>query len=86
MNYKVEILPKVLKTLEKIQPIFSKKIRDRIRSLTIDPRHNGSIKLSGEKNSYRTRVGTYRIIYKIYDEKVLVVVIKIGHRKDIYEK
>lgn len=84
MEYKVEILPQAIKSLEKIEPIFAKKIRERIRFLAIDPRHPGSIKLSGHENSYRTRVGKYRIIYKIYDAKVLVSVVNVDHRKDIY--
>ena len=84
MKYKVEIKPSALKLLEKIDPIFKKRIRERIRLLETDPRHHGSIKLSGEENGYRTRVGKYRIVYEIYDSKVIVVVVNIDHRKDIY--
>lgn len=61
-----------------------KKIQQRIDMLETDPRHNGSIKMSGKENTYRTRVGKYRIVYEIYDHKVLVVVVNIDHRKDIY--
>lgn len=85
MKYKVEIVPKASKYLDKIDPIFSKKLREKIRSLSIDPRHNGSIKLLGYKNLYRTRVGKYRIIYEIHDHKVIVVVVNIDHRKDVYK-
>ena len=74
-----------LKILSKIDPIDAKKIRDRIRLLADNPRHIGAIKLSGEENTYRSRVGDYRIIYNIYDAKVLVMVINVGHRKDIYQ-
>jgi mRNA interferase RelE/StbE len=84
MKYKVEILPAVMKSLKNIDPKYVVKILKRIDFLEVDPRHNGSIKLSGNPNSYRTRVGRYRIIYKIYDEKVLVSVINVDHRKDIY--
>jgi mRNA interferase RelE/StbE len=84
MEYKVEILPKALKSLEKIDPIYAKKIRERIRFLAFEPRHDGSVKLSGEKDAYRSRVGKYRIVYKIYDHKVLVVVVNVDHRKDVY--
>lgn len=86
MHYKVEILPKALKSLEKIDPIFAKKLRERIRFLAIDPRHDGSFKLSGEEDFYRTRVGKYRIVYKIYDDKVLIVIVNVDHRKDVYRK
>lgn len=84
MKYKVIILPTALKALEKIEKKFAAKIKERIDLLESDPRHNGSIKLSGEKNSYLTRVGIYRIIYEIHDEKVLVIVVNVDHRKDVY--
>ena len=83
-KYQVEVKPSVLKTLEKVDPLYKGKIRDRIRLLATDPRHNGSTKLSGEQNAYRTRVGKYRIIYEIYDSEILVSVINIDHRKDVY--
>lgn len=84
MQYKLEIKPSVLKTLEKIDPMYRQKIRDRIRLLAKEPRHHGSIKLSGEDNPYRTRVGSYRIVYEVYDSKVLVCVVNVDHRKDVY--
>lgn len=84
MEYKVEILPSAIKALKKIDPRYIDKIKARIDFLAIDPRHHGSIKLSGVENAYRTRVGIYRIIYKIYDSKVLVAVVNIDHRKNIY--
>lgn len=85
MEYQVEILPPVIKSLQKIDKRYIKKIKERIDLLKIDPRHNGSIKLSGAKNAYRTRVGVYRIIYTIQDEKILVTVFDIDHRKDVYK-
>lgn len=84
MKYKVEVLPTAMKALKNIDSRYAKKISERIDFLEINPRHQGSIKLSGFENSYRTRVGRYRIIYQIYDDKVLVVVVNIDHRKDIY--
>lgn len=85
MKYKISILPSALKSLKNIDQKFAKKIRERIWALADNPRHNGSLKLSGEINSYRTRVGKYRIIYEIYDEQVLIMVINIDHRKDVYK-
>jgi mRNA interferase RelE/StbE len=52
--------------------------------LTNDPRPFGYIKLKG-RNGFRIRVGNYRIIYDIFDLELLIEVIAIGHRKDIYE-
>ena len=78
------VLPKAAKTIKAIDRRYVGKILDRLTLLESDPRHHGSIKLSGVENSYRTRVGMYRIVYKIFDEKITVVVVDIDHRKDIY--
>lgn len=85
MKYTVEVLQKAEKSLKKIDPIFSKKIRDRLKSLEINPRPSDCKKMQGFENSYRTRVGKYRIVYKIYDDKILVVVVNVDHRKDVYK-
>lgn len=84
MQYTVEITPKARKSLQKIDPIFAKNIRDRLRSLQDNPRPSDCLKLQGFDNAYRTRVGRYRIIYKIYEEKLIVAVVNIDHRKDVY--
>ena len=85
MKYQVDILPPARKALKNIDRRYLQKILERIDFLEIDPYHHGSIKLSGHENSYRTRVGKYRILYKIYDDKVLVVVVNVDHRKDVYK-
>ena len=84
MKYTVIIRASAQKAIGKIEKKFAQKIIERIDLLEIDPRHAGSIKLSGEENAYRTRVGKYRIIYEIYDSEVLVLVINVDHRKDVY--
>lgn len=84
MKYTVQIRPSAQKAIAKIEKKFAQKIIERIDLLVEDPRHHGSIKLSGEENAYRTRVGKYRIVYEIFDDKVLVSVINVDHRKDVY--
>ncbi len=84
MKYTVNIRPSAQKAISKIEKKIAQKIAERIDLLAIDPRHHGSIKLSGEENAYRTRVGKYRIVYEIYDSIVLVSVINVDHRKDVY--
>jgi mRNA interferase RelE/StbE len=72
---------------------FLTKLRDeslRVRfdkvldSLEHNPRPTGCVKLKGMKNAYRVRVGEYRIIYEIYGRQLVVLVIEIGHRREIY--
>lgn len=55
-----------------------------IDDLANDPRPTGCVKLAGEEALYRVRVGDYRILYQIHDRALLVVVIEIGHRREIY--
>ncbi len=70
--------------LKSIEPQYVNKILEKIDLLQTEPRHHGSVKLSGREHAYRTRVGKYRIIYEIYDAKVLVIVVNVDHRKDVY--
>jgi mRNA interferase RelE/StbE len=62
-----------------------KRIMQRIRALAYDPRPPGCEKLSGEER-YRVRQGAYRIVYEIEDRRLTVVVVRIGHRRDVYRK
>lgn len=59
-------------------------LTDHLLSLSSDPHPQGSIKLKGSEDLYRLRVGVYRIIYSIEHEQLVVQVISIGHRKDVY--
>lgn len=83
MNYAVEILRSAQRGLAKIDQEARLRIVAAIRDLANDPRPPGSKKLAG-RPAWRIRVGSYRVIYEIYDERLLVVVVAIGHRKDVY--
>ncbi|MFY7911116.1 MAG: type II toxin-antitoxin system RelE family toxin [Emticicia sp.] len=82
--YELVIEKRVLKELAKISDPDYFKIREAILALADNPRPNGYIKLKG-RNAFRIRQGNYRIIYEIIDKKLLVHVIELGHRKEIYE-
>jgi mRNA interferase RelE/StbE len=83
-NYEVFIKPSALKELESID---NRKIRrnvaERIRALGENPRPPGCTKLTGSEG-YRIRCDDYRVVYSIEDEQLVVFVVKIGHRKDVY--
>ncbi|MCF6174572.1 MAG: type II toxin-antitoxin system RelE/ParE family toxin [Victivallaceae bacterium] len=83
-KYKIKIKASAIKELNKIPSQYLKKITAKISALSENPRPMGCEKLSGEEK-YRIRQGNYRIIYSITDGLLLVHVIKIGHRKDIYK-
>jgi mRNA interferase RelE/StbE len=83
-KYKVLIKPSAVKELESIpRKKDRQRIVERISALADDPRPHGSQKLSG-KDRFRLRQGSYRIIYTIEDDALVVYVVKIGHRKDVY--
>ena len=82
-NYKILIKPSAVKELNKIPKKELSKITGRINSLSIDPRPSGCEKLAAQ-NAYRIRQGSYRIIYTIEDDKLIILVIKVGHRRDVY--
>ncbi len=84
MIYTIEFQKKVLKALVKINEPYYSAIKKQIYDLANNPRPQGYKKLKGRKG-YRIRVGNYRVIYEIFDDVLLIDVIDIGHRKEIYE-
>lgn len=85
MSYKVEILRGALKQLKKIPSELQERIKIKIDDLATEPRPNGVKKLKGKENAYRIRVGDYRVIYDIFDELLVVSVVEVGHRRNIYK-
>ncbi|MCX7049046.1 MAG: type II toxin-antitoxin system RelE/ParE family toxin [Candidatus Sumerlaeota bacterium] len=83
MTFTIEIRKSAQKSLGMIAKEDRDKLIEAIRKLTIIPRPSGSKKLSG-REAWRIRVGHYRVIYEIYDKQLIVVVISVGHRREIY--
>ncbi len=81
--YKILLMPSTEKDFKRIPKIEQRKIFKRIEALALNPRPPGYEKLTDQKK-YRVRQGDYRIIYTIHDKELIVWVIKVGHRKDIY--
>jgi mRNA interferase RelE/StbE len=84
MSYSVLIVPSALKFLKKLPESIKKIIDKKIISLSENPRPPGCKKLIADE-AWRVRIGDYRIIYEIHDDKITVIVIKIGNRKDVYK-
>jgi mRNA interferase RelE/StbE len=83
MTYKLRIRRKAQKQLAKLPANDYKRIRQTILDLANEPRPAGASKLKG-REGWRVRQGNYRIIYEIIDNELIVTVLDIGHRKDIY--
>lgn len=73
-----------MRELKKLAPKVRQDVSDAIGALEANPRPDGVRKLSGSKDSYRLRVGDYRVLYRITDNELLVLVVKVAHRKDVY--
>jgi mRNA interferase RelE/StbE len=83
-DYTVLILPSAQKQLSKLPNAIASRIEDKLLELEGDPRPPGCKKLRG-RDAWRIRIGDYRAIYEIHDGKLIVTVITIGHRRDVYE-
>ena len=83
-KYDLLISQSAEKTLKKLPSNEASRVATAIEKLAIDPRPQACRKLSGEADTYRVRVGVYRIIYEVEDRLLRRLVLKIGHRKDIY--
>jgi len=83
VSYAIEILRVAQKQLARIDRAMQPRIIDVIRQLAMDPRPAGCKKLSG-RPAWRIRIGPYRVIYEIHDDRLCVLVITIGDRKNVY--
>ena len=84
-SYKLYIKPSAVKEIESLPKKNRIRVVQKIQGLTTDPRPPGCEKLTGD-DKYRVRQGRYRIVYSIKDDELVVIVVKVGHRKDIYKK
>lgn len=83
MGYEISILRRAQKELAKLPQKDYQKVRNAIRNLADNPRPSGCKKLKG-RPAWRIRVGVYRVIYEISDQKLIITIIDLGHRRDIY--
>jgi len=83
-RYRVEIAPAAQRELSKLPKKVQERIDERILALAENPRPPGSKKLEGEVDFQRIRVGDYRIIYQVKDKELLVLVVRIGNRREVY--
>jgi mRNA interferase RelE/StbE len=83
--YEVKFTKGARKMFRKLSQELQDRIQTKIDDLAIEPRPNGVKKLKGEENSYRIRVGDYRVIYDIFDDVLLVSVVEVGHRSEVYK-
>jgi len=84
-RYELRVKPSVAKDLHTLPKADVRRILERIEALREDPRPSGSEKLSAQ-DLYRVRQGRYRILYRVADRELIVEVVKVGHRRDVYRR
>jgi mRNA interferase RelE/StbE len=83
--YRIEFARKALREFQNLPAQVKKRLKPKIDALGQNPRPRGVKKIEGKENLYRIRVGDYRVIYEALDKVLLVLVVKLGDRKDIYK-
>ncbi len=84
MRYVVELRPAAARALRKLPRDDQRRIGARIDALALAPRPAGARRLAGPERFHRIRVGDYRVVYQVSDKLLTVLVVKIGHRREVY--
>ncbi|MBI5387207.1 MAG: type II toxin-antitoxin system RelE/ParE family toxin [Verrucomicrobia bacterium] len=82
--YRVEFTSRAQRAFRNLTPDVQRRLDPAILALAGNPRPPGCVKLSGPDSLWRIRVGDYRIVYQVHDDVLLVLVVNVGHRRDIY--
>lgn len=85
MAYRIEVTPRARKDLKALPKRERQRVAEQIDALISDPRPTGCRKLKGREDFYRIRAGDYRVVYQIEDEVLLILIVRVGDRKEIYE-
>jgi mRNA interferase RelE/StbE len=86
MTYAVALSPAAARQLRKLDPQARRRVQAAIELVAIEPRPPAATQLVGGGGEWRVRTGDYRIIYEIEDDQLLVLVLTVGHRRDVYRK
>ena len=83
-SYEVEISRTAERQLKKLPEEDQLRVVRAVLALAEEPRPGGSRKLSGHDDVFRIRVGRYRVLYSVFENRLVILILKIGHRKDVY--
>jgi mRNA interferase RelE/StbE len=84
--FRIEFTKRALKSLRSFQPQVRQRVLEKIGELPSDPFPHGVLKVHGEQNVYRLRVGDYRILYEVYKNGEVILIVKVEHRSTVYER
>jgi mRNA interferase RelE/StbE len=86
LAYRIEFTPRAERDFKSLDGSIRGRIKQRIDSLAENPYPSGIKKIEGEEELYRLRVGDYRILYQVKSKILLVLIVRIGHRRDVYRR
>ena len=86
MTYRITFAPSAARQLRKLDPPARRRIQAAVELLSAEPRPPAATQLVGGAGEWRVRTGDYRIVYEINDGELLVLVLAVGHRRDIYQR
>jgi len=86
MTYQVALAPAAARQLRKFDPQVRRRVQAAIELLATEPRPPAATQLVGGAGEWRVRTGDYRIVYEIQEERLLVLVLSAGHRREIYQR
>jgi mRNA interferase RelE/StbE len=86
MVYRIEFTRQAERQFKALPRNIQTRLKSHIDRLIEDPRPSGAYKLSGKDDLYRIRVGDYRVIYAVQDKALLILVLKVGHRGNVYRR
>lgn len=84
MSYAISYVPSAVKAIRKLDKWTARRLLDAIGQLAREPRPPGCVQLKGGDGELRIRVGAYRVVYDVRDEELVVLVLRVGHRREIY--
>ncbi len=84
-KYRVTLAPAAARRLHKLDHVARRRVQAAIELLTENPRPPAAKRLVGGSGEWRVRTGDYRIIYEIHDSQLIVLVLQLGHRRDVYK-
>ena len=86
MTYQVFVKPSPAKVIRKLDRTTQRRMIRLLERLADFPRPEGVVKMQGDDNLWRARIGDYRVIYEIHDDRLVVLVLRVGHRRDVYRR
>lgn len=86
MTYGVELAPAAVRQLRRLDPPARRRVQAAIELLAEDPRPPAATRLVGGAGEWRVPTGDYRIVYEILDARLVVLVVAVGHRREVYRR